>query len=52
MKFSFEGGEWGTQPLLSEFSGSAPENGDRIRGFHETEGHIVNEEYFTDCLSS
>ena len=41
-----------TRPLLSEFSGSAPEKGDRTRGFHETEGHIAHDEYFTDCLSS
>ena len=26
--------------------------GDRTRGFHETEEHIVHEEYFMDCLSS
>ena len=34
------GGEWGTRPLLSEFSGSAPGKGDRTGGFQETEGHI------------
>ena len=39
-------------PSRTEFSGSAHEKGDRTREFHETEGHIVHEEYFTDCLSS
>ena len=39
-------------PSRTEFSGSAPEKGDRTRGFHETERHIVHKEYFTHCLSS
>ena len=46
------GGDWGTRPLLSEFSRSAPEKSDGTRGFHETEGPFVDKEYFTDCLSS
>ena len=44
MKFSFEGESGGTWPLLFEFSGSVPEKGDRTRGFHETERHIVHKE--------
>ena len=51
MKFSFEG-ESGELCPFSEFSGSAPEKGDRTRGFHETKGHIVHEVYFTHRLSS